>query len=117
MKPRPGADPTQPLELRIGATDRFYLIWGGDHGFLADGDLVITSTWAADGVTLTGPLINAANLTLDGITYGPGLVTSVEVSAITLEDLVELTNTMTSQSGRIEKQSLWVRGVPFYTDD
>lgn len=113
---RKGASAANPLELREGAADRFYVIWGGSPGFLADGDLVTVSSWAAPAaVALASDEINGTNLTLDGVTYGPGEVASVMLSGIEAGDLVELENTVTTQAGRTDVQSLWVKGVAHYS--
>jgi hypothetical protein len=109
---RKGASAADPLELRPGAADRFYLVWAD---WLADGDVVQASAWQAPAaVVLSAELINPDNLTLGGATFTPGTVTSVQLSGVDLGDLVELENTISTASGRTEKQSLWVRGVKNY---
>lgn len=104
-----------PLELRNGAADFFYAIWAR---WLATGDVIVSSDWtvADAGATLSNESINTGGtLELGGVTYAQNTVTSVQVEDVAVGDLVELINTVSSQAGRTEVQSVWVRGVKNYS--
>lgn len=99
--------------MREGASDTFYMIWSS---WLADGDTVTVSDFTGPAsITIANKLINGTPLVLDGVTYAAGLVTHCDVSGIDLGDKVELVNTVTTSNGRIEKRSLWIRGVKNYS--
>ena len=109
-----GKTPDNPLELRPGARDRFFAIW---DNFLDAGDTIAASVWTSPAaVDTSAEAINATPLTLDSVVYAAERVSSVIVENIDLNDLVEIENEITSASGRVEKQSLWLVGVGSYSD-
>ena len=111
----PSGTRSDPFELRVGATDRFYQVAGA--GFLDSGDAISTApfTCPSSGVTIGGEEVNSAPLSLDGVTYAANEVASCNLSGIALHDLVEVICTITTTSGRTDLQSMWVMGVHNYS--
>lgn len=101
-----------PLELRVGETDRFFFLYSR---MLATGDELASLTGITGaGVTLTGPSLNSAPLTYDGVQYAANTVAYVDVAGIGQGDKVEVTATVVTSAGRTLVDSLWIEGVPAY---
>lgn len=114
----PDGSRKNPFELNTAATDRFYAVFAATQGFLADGDEISTAPFSCPsaGATLSNAQVNSSTLTLDGVDHAANTVASVQVSGIEAGDLVEIVCTVTTTSGRIDAQSLWIKGVAVYGD-
>jgi hypothetical protein len=94
------------LEKAPGDVENFGFSW---VKMLMWGDVVLTSTWAAQpGITLGVANINTVDRMLFGQQHPPGTITAVMVAGGTVGSHYDITNTVVTAAGRVLNRKLRV---------
>jgi hypothetical protein len=91
------------LDVDPGADKDYSIIW---HDWL-NGDSVTASTWAVSpaGPVTYSPSINSGPVTIDGVAYAAGTVTTVWIKTLTAGARYTVTNSITTAGGRKDERS------------